>query len=411
MEDTSQRSDLAADSERRLADGETAGWYGTGLPQPTLVVRSGGQLHGRRLELRLGTQALGRDPSCELRIDDGFVSRRHAVVVRDQDAVWLQDAGSANGSSLNGEPLPAGRRRPLRSGDLVRVGRLDLVYLDGTETATRRSTLLRPPAGAPPVEVLHRSGSDDTPPLPPPPVPPAPGPAQPAASPLSPVQLALSATAASVTALVLSRLHVDQLGATAGAALTTLITTVLQAHGRLQWLRVAGGAGLALALAVTGITVPELALGRSLANPDRPATFVPAQLTPQPRAARRSEPRVAPGIAATPDPVACDTTAPGGQLACPPVTIQSTGSAPLRVVSLELTGPAAGDFQVDGADCQDRRLARGESCTIQVLFQPTQDGARSATLVVHQNLPRPDTGTPVGLTGNGLSEPTTTTQP
>jgi pSer/pThr/pTyr-binding forkhead associated (FHA) protein len=35
---------------------------------------------------------------------------------------WLEDTGSANGTSLNGEQLLRGQWRPLRSGDLVRVG-------------------------------------------------------------------------------------------------------------------------------------------------------------------------------------------------------------------------------------------------------------------------------------------------
>jgi hypothetical protein len=410
MADNSRRAETA-EPGRPLAGAEgTAGWDETSYFQPALVVRNAGELHGRSLELRLGTQVLGREPGCELRLDDGFVSRRHAVVVRDREAVWIEDAGSANGSSLNGEPLLPGRRRPLRSGDLLRAGRIDLVYLDGSETAPRRAALLEPPAGAPPIEVLSRSGSDDTPLLRPP-VTPTLGPTEVAASPLSPVQLAMSATAASVTALVLARFQVDQLNATASAALVTVVTTVLQTRGRLQWLRVAGGAGLALMLAVTGITVPEFVLGRSLTNSDRPATFMPSALTPQPQAARRTEPRPEPGILPTPGSVTCDATAPGQEVACTPVTIQSTGSAPLRVVSLELIGPAEGDFQVDGADCQGRPLQPDESCTIGVLFRPTQTGPRSAALIVHQNLPRPDTGTQVGLTGNGLGEPTTTTQP
>ena len=42
-------------------------------------------------------------------------------------------------------PRPA---RPLRSGDTVRVGRIELVYLDGSETSTRRQALIQPPERA-----------------------------------------------------------------------------------------------------------------------------------------------------------------------------------------------------------------------------------------------------------------------
>jgi hypothetical protein len=201
------------------------------------------------------------------------------MVVLDKDAAWIEHAGSANGTSLNGEQLPEGRRRPLRSGDVVRVGRIDLVYLDGSETPTRRSALVRPPEGALPVEVLSRSSTDDTPLLQQR-VRGAPGPKKADVSPLTPVRLAVSATAASVAALVLSSLQVAQLGAAAGAALTTVVTTFLQTHGRSQWLRVAAGAGLAFALAVTGITLPELALGRSLTDRTAPRPSCPRNWFP-----------------------------------------------------------------------------------------------------------------------------------
>src|SRR4029453_12583182 len=143
---------------------ETARLNNDVVAQPALVIRSGGELQGRILDLRPGTQVIGRQPGCELCIDDSFVSRRHAIVLRDRDTSWFEDAGSANGTSLNGEQLLRGRRWPLRSGDVVGIGRIDLVYLDGSETPTRRQALLQPPKGVPPVEVLSRSSTDDTPP-------------------------------------------------------------------------------------------------------------------------------------------------------------------------------------------------------------------------------------------------------
>ena len=150
MADSQHRSDTAGDK--------------TIVGQVAFGVRSRGELEGQILEIQPGTQVIGRQPGCELRVDDGFVSRRHAIVVRDHTGVTIQDAGSANGTSVNGEPL-RGDPRALRSGDAVRVGRIELVYLDGLETPQRRSALLRPPEGAPPIEVLSRPGSDDTPAL------------------------------------------------------------------------------------------------------------------------------------------------------------------------------------------------------------------------------------------------------
>jgi hypothetical protein len=317
---------MADSPQRTLAptgrEQQPTGWDQTIVAQPALVIRSGGQLQGRVLELRPGTQVIGRQPGCELRIDDGFVSRRHAILAHDRDASWLEDAGSANGTSLNGEQLLSRQRRPLRSGDVVRIGRIDLVYLDGSETPTRRQALLQPPEAGPPVEVLSRSPTDDTPPLlPPATLPPTPKPTA-DTSPLTPMQLALSAAAASLTALLLSRRDVGQLGTTVGAGLTTVVTTFLQTRGRKQWLRIATGAGLALALAVTGVTLPELAFG----SKNRPLTFVPPKLDPRTTVPATSvDP--SPAISVDPNPVDCGA-APIGQEAACSTEIRTIGSGP-----------------------------------------------------------------------------------
>jgi hypothetical protein len=400
MADHPHRADTPTGREQR-----PTGWDETIVAQPALVIRSGGELQGRVLELRPGTQVIGRQPGCELRIDDGFVSRRHAIVVRDRDAIWLEDAGSANGTSLNGEQLLRGRRQPLRSGDAIRIGRIELVCLDGSETPTRRKALLQPSERVAPVEVLSRSSTDDTPPLQSPATPtPRPKPTA-DASPLAPVQLVLSAAAASVAALLLSRLNVDQLGTTVGAGLTTVVTTFLQTRGPKQWLRIATGAGLAFALAVIGVTLPEIAFG----SQNRPLTFVPPKLDP-----RSTVPDTTadgnPGISIDPNPVDCGSALIGQEVQCS-TEITSIGGAALKVSRIdEPTGPASGEFRVTGSDCFQEPLAPGEHCTVQLAFQPSQTGPRSASLVVHQNLLKPDRGTHVDLTGEGLDQlPTTDT--
>jgi len=84
------------------------------------------------------------------------------------------------------------------------------------------------------------------------------------------------------------------------------------------------------------------------------------------------------------------------------VTIKSTGGAALDITGVEITGPNSGDFTV-GNDC-DRSLDPGQSCLLPVQFTPSQSGDRSATLVIHQNLPAPDHGTPLTLTGTGTAQ-------
>ena len=56
--------------------------------------------------------------------DEAGVSRRHARLLRDGNAVYLMDLNSTNGTRLNGELLPAGVEKRLRDGDEIMVGRL-----------------------------------------------------------------------------------------------------------------------------------------------------------------------------------------------------------------------------------------------------------------------------------------------
>jgi len=63
---------------------------------------------------------------------EGGVSRRHAVFVRYQERVHVVDLGSVNGTKLNGEPLQPQVPYPVRSGDQLSVGNLQLsiVHVD-----------------------------------------------------------------------------------------------------------------------------------------------------------------------------------------------------------------------------------------------------------------------------------------
>ena len=79
-------------------------------------------LSGKSLPLAAGGVVLGRNPrEAQAVINDNDVSRRHAKVFWDEGAFWIEDMESLNGTRVNGEPLEAGVRRQLRSGDLVDV--------------------------------------------------------------------------------------------------------------------------------------------------------------------------------------------------------------------------------------------------------------------------------------------------
>ncbi|MEM6454773.1 MAG: SpoIIE family protein phosphatase [Acidobacteriota bacterium] len=80
---------------------------------------------------------IGRSPSNDLHFSDRWLSRRHAVIVRRQDAHVLRDESSRNGTYLNGERLHG--ERPLRHGDRVAIGEVRMRYLADPDEIDSRS--------------------------------------------------------------------------------------------------------------------------------------------------------------------------------------------------------------------------------------------------------------------------------
>jgi hypothetical protein len=99
-----------------------------GLPAGRLVVVSSPALEpGRVEELNSASLSIGRGPQNDLVIEaDHYASAGHARFEPRRDGVWLVDAGSTNGTFLNGVRLDEPRR--LQPGDVVRVGETDLRY-------------------------------------------------------------------------------------------------------------------------------------------------------------------------------------------------------------------------------------------------------------------------------------------
>ena len=79
------------------------------------------------LRLTKAVTHLGRGLSCDVRVDDPTVSRRHAVVVDRDGATVLMDDRSLAGTSLNGTRID---QAPLCHGDAIGLGRVRLQYLE-----------------------------------------------------------------------------------------------------------------------------------------------------------------------------------------------------------------------------------------------------------------------------------------
>lgn len=85
-----------------------------------------GKVTGREYRVNLVDRlVLGRDSGCDLALpEDTEVSSRHCEITRNGQTISVNDLKSRNGTLLNGARVVA--RRPLESGDLIRVGRTEL---------------------------------------------------------------------------------------------------------------------------------------------------------------------------------------------------------------------------------------------------------------------------------------------
>jgi predicted component of type VI protein secretion system len=107
----------------------------------TLVVRRRGEAELAPVSFDAPRVAIGRGSSCDLRIPDASVSQRHASI-RANGAQWvIVDEGSTNGSKLNGEKLASQSPRPLKTGDVLTFGRIDVtVKLGAAPASTAQQT-------------------------------------------------------------------------------------------------------------------------------------------------------------------------------------------------------------------------------------------------------------------------------
>ena len=103
----------------KVPAGEIRGW---------LVMKRGSGL-GQRFDLRDETE-IGREPRCEVLLDDSFVSRSHARIRYEDGSFFLYDIGSSSGTFVNERKI---QRVMLYDGMIIRVG--------GTELEFKRSSL------------------------------------------------------------------------------------------------------------------------------------------------------------------------------------------------------------------------------------------------------------------------------
>jgi hypothetical protein len=96
---------------------------------PVLVVRKGPQ-PGERFFIDRGKLTIGRDPESDIFLNDITVSRAHAQLDCADDVVSVKDAGSLNGTYVNGELVDSAK--VLANGDVVQIGTFQMLFISGS---------------------------------------------------------------------------------------------------------------------------------------------------------------------------------------------------------------------------------------------------------------------------------------
>ncbi|HEB87056.1 MAG TPA: FHA domain-containing protein [Gammaproteobacteria bacterium] len=83
---------------------------------------------------------IGRKPDNDIQLDDPTVSGGHAALLLIQN-VYIEDLNSTNGVLLNGKKVS---KRQLKHGDIVRIGRHELKFVDEKTNSFDSTVVLSP---------------------------------------------------------------------------------------------------------------------------------------------------------------------------------------------------------------------------------------------------------------------------
>jgi pSer/pThr/pTyr-binding forkhead associated (FHA) protein len=92
--------------------------------RPAFEVISG-QYAGECFEMGQGRYTIGRDPKCDIFLSNMTVSRHHATIQIEGGAATIEDAGSLNGTWVDGEIVDSAK---LVAGSHVQIGTFDMVF-------------------------------------------------------------------------------------------------------------------------------------------------------------------------------------------------------------------------------------------------------------------------------------------
>lgn len=130
-----------------------------GRPAARFVVKQGPQI-GITFPILQNQIRIGREEACDVRVQDAEVSRRHCELIWKENAFWMQDLGSSNGTFVNGTQITAPTR--LSAGDKIGVGQTVMVLELEPQIKPIPTPYDATPAAAPvsaPVPVMQKKSS------------------------------------------------------------------------------------------------------------------------------------------------------------------------------------------------------------------------------------------------------------
>jgi type II secretory pathway predicted ATPase ExeA/pSer/pThr/pTyr-binding forkhead associated (FHA) protein len=119
-------------SESHASGGAVPGDNGHPIHGRLLVATDGRTVEERML--RVGRIIVGRTPDNDLQIDSRFVSRHHCQIVTTLHSSVIEDLNSTNGIYVKSKRV---RRHYLNDGDVVVIGKHELIYVDERMARTR----------------------------------------------------------------------------------------------------------------------------------------------------------------------------------------------------------------------------------------------------------------------------------
>ena len=78
--------------------------------------------NGIRVPIGKNAMTIGRDKSCDMRVDLPSMSRTHAIIALKDNQIFVQDLSSANGTMVNGTPVV--NMMEVKQGDVITLGKM-----------------------------------------------------------------------------------------------------------------------------------------------------------------------------------------------------------------------------------------------------------------------------------------------